>query len=536
MAVRRLVCSLSPALLVLLFVGCSGDQNPLVPVGELEEKPADSVYRESSPQPRSNNLQNKLAAYRNETYGVTMPTVPHSDVAYTASYRHAVYLNGINSAGWSRVNPSAPDTEEITSASEYEELLLEGTVAPLNGQYPALFTSPELFTRLEAVRGGRDAMNAGNCRASTVFESYVFDGFVEVDEGTTTFFRGFENSRATFDAVDNVWYTRRGRMLLARPSLTYFGYGQKCDDARIACGDVPHPIMEGQFLGVMTTLHSYPASQRLGFWPNNGNADVNPYGLDTDLGGEDPYCGPPIHITIPINQSIPRSTGIRSLTFGRTDNTAPASAPSSLAAWQQFKVFTNVDGLIIPTIAAPVNGQFRAAGPIAPILTNIAVTAVTPGLYTAPIPLAQAYTFTVDAATDLSALNVGDVLVINILAGPFTGVYRYTITGINDGLKTVTVLIPAQYFTTLAPLNPAFPGTAYLNNFDNLKLDFESTTTLTVAGLIDENLRDGELVLVPVQPLQNNTSYTVSFRIVTPSFDSTVQTFSFTTNDNGIYP
>lgn len=537
---RLLAIGLVPALGALV-VGCSGDQNPLTAAGENQEKPADSVYRESSPQPRSGQLESRLDTYRQQTYlpsGVAPGRVPHDDVPYTAAYRHAIYLNGLNSITWSRATPSAPDAQIITSASEYEQLLNEpGGVAA--GEFPALFTSNSLYTRLEAVRGGRDTLAAGNARSTTVFESYVFDGNVEKKDGTQSFFRGFENTRATFDAVQNAWYSRRGRMLLARPSLRYFGYGQKCDDGRVPCASVPYPIMDGQFLGVMVSLHSYPLVQKLGWWPNNGNTDVIPYGLDTDTAGPDQYSGTPIHITIPINQPIPRTTGVRSLTFTRVDSAgvaqAPSTYPSSQSSWQQFKIYSSVVGLIVPTIATPAGGQFKAAGPIAALLSNIAVTASNPIAWNIP-RTADFHTFTVDAGTDLSTVNVGDILVIHIKAGPYTGVYRYTIAAVNNTTKTVSVNFPPLVFTNLAPDNPAFPNSAFLNNFDNLKFDFESATSTVVSTELDENLQDGEIVMVPLAPLQNNTSYRVSFQIVTPAYDSGVNTFTFTTNSAGIYP
>ncbi len=542
----------------MLFSGCSGDQNPLVAAGELQAKPADSVYRENSPQPRSGQLEDRLDLYRQQTYvnnpvdaplpqGAFPPSVapgrvPHDDVPFTAAYRHAVYLNGLNSVNWTRTNIAAPDAQIIKVGSEYAELLVEGAVAPINGEYPALATDVNLYQRVEAVRGGRDKIAAGSCRSTSIFESYVFNGNVEKPDGTVSFFRGFENTRGNFDAVQNVWYARRGRMLLARPSLRYFGYGQKCDDPRIDCGRVPYPILSGQFLGVLVMMHSYPIVQKFGWWPNNGNTDVIPYGLDTDIGGPEQFSGPPIHITLPINQPIPRTTGVRELTMTRVDAagtpTAPTTDPSSRSAWQQFKVFSNVKGLIIPTIPAPLNGQFRAAGPIAALLSNIAVPSdpTNLGYITPPVPTRGTYVFTVDATTDLSVVVAGDILVINIKAGPYKGIYKYTIIAVNNSTKTVTILIPSNTFTTFDPLSPAFPPSAYLNNLDNLKLDFESTTSVLVSSLLDVNLQDGELVLVPIAPIQNLTSYRMTFRMVTPAFDSGVQTFTFTTNDTGIYP
>lgn len=553
-SIRLLSLGLIPAVAVVI-AACSGGQEPLVQAGQTQVKPADSVYRESSPQPRSQVLAAELDTLRRQTYlispvpapaplGAFPPAVapgfvPHDDVPYTEAYRHAVYLNGINSSAWLYSNPAGADTKFINSASEYEDLLPESVVAPTGGAYPALFTHPNLFQRLEAVRGGRDVLAAGNCKSSTVYETYIFNGNVEKPNGTVSFFRGFDSSRGSIDAVLNAWYERRGRMLLARGSLRYFGYGQKCDDPRVDCSRVPYPILDGQFLGVLTTLHSYPLVSQFGWWPNDGNTDVIPYGLDTDIGGPEQYAGVPIHITLPVSQPIPRISGVRQLTLTRVDAngvpTAPTTAPSSTPAYQQFKVFSNVLGLIIPTILTPAGGQFRAAGPIAALLSNIAVTSVTNGPYNPPRTF-QVVTFTVDAATDLSTVVPGDVLVVRIKQGPYTGIYRYTIVDVNNATKTVTILIPPLNFTTFPADNPAFPPSAYLNNLDNLKLDFESVSSTVVSALVDEDLLDGELVVVPVAPLQNNTSYRVTFQMVTPAFNSGVQTFTFTTNDKGIYP
>lgn len=513
---------------MLVCVGCSNQSNqPQVPSTPTGPKAANSVFRESSPQPRSNNLEAQLHSYRTQTYTLLPPALPtvvppfvqHKDVVYTEAYRHAVYLNSINSGGWSFATPSAPPNAIITPTSLYAALLTEGPVAT-TGPYPALFTNTTLYPRLEAVVGGRDLMANGGCTSSTVFETYIFDGTIETETTTNSQFRGFTGpnltTRESFSAVDNAWYTRRGRMLLARPSLFAFGFGQKCDDGSVPCDTIPYPIMNGQFLGVLTTLHQNPLNHVMGFWPNNGNTDVNPYGLDTENSGTDLYVGPPIHITLPLNVSIPRTTGVKELSLTRVDSlgasTAPLTAPSTQADFRSYNVFSGVKGLTVPTVPV-ANGDFHAVGPIAKILSNVAVDSVNFG----------GATFRVDEATAINLVVPGQILEVTLSTGLIN---TYPITAVNTDLFLITVAGPLV--GVAADYVPA------------------SGVTLAVVGAssrveatFDPNLLDGEIVIVPSHSLQNLTRYRVQFEFQGPiagGVNTGLQTFFFTTNANGAYP
>ena len=321
---------------VALLAGCTGDEAALTSPGAASDpKPAESISRLDAPSSRSMNLSSKLNTYRLQTYGTRMD-VAHKNVLYTAAYRHATYLQSINSVeynprGGAGVPPGEP-TDDITTESEYADLRDETVEPTATSIFPANYTNSDVWSRVTAVVGGPSLL--GSRSARTLNEFYIFNGDVLTLDGDASEFRGFnldtganaDPDRYHFDAIDNLWYSRRGRVNLMRADLRYFGYGHPSDSP--ASGgeiDYPWPIMDGQFLGVVTTVSPSPAVAQFGHWPDDENTDVNPYGLDTDMreivtppeGLEiddvvpNQYSGPPIHVTVPVlepflqNESYP---------------------------------------------------------------------------------------------------------------------------------------------------------------------------------------------------------------------------------------
>ena len=313
----------------LLLVACSGNNEPKVAEPAANQpKPAESIRRLDAPSARSVSLSSKLNTYRLQTFGTRMD-VEHKNVLYTAAYRHAVYMNGINSgqyvaSGATGAPPGVAD-DIINGGSTYEDFRGEATLPSTTATgvvhiFPALFTNDDLWSRITAVVGGPDLLR--NAGPRTVNEFYLFDGTVlDTTSGDPGFFRGYNldtlnNTNPAiyqFDAVDNIWYSRRGRKTLMRAALRSFGFATPQD------GDVsyyPWPVLDGRFLGALTTVSQNPAIAQFGFWPNDGNTDVCPYGLDTDIKDvtippapltvpdvvRHQYSGPPIHITLPINE------------------------------------------------------------------------------------------------------------------------------------------------------------------------------------------------------------------------------------------
>lgn len=312
----------------LLLVACSGNEQPKVAEPAANQpKPAESIKRLDAPSARSLSLSSKLNTYRLQTFGTRMD-VEHKNVLYTAAYRHAVYLNGVNcgqyvASGATGAPPGVAD-DLIDGASDYTDVRGEATLPSTTATgvvhiFPALFTNDDLWSRIAAVVGGPDLLR--NAGPRTVNEFYLFDGAIQDDNGDPTFFRGYNldtlnNTNPAlyqFDAVDNIWYSRRGRKTLMRAGLRAFGFATPQD------GDVsyyPWPVLDGRFLGALTTVTQNPAIAQLGIWPNDGNTDVCPYGLDTDMKDvvtppppltitdvvRHQYSGPPIHVTLPVNE------------------------------------------------------------------------------------------------------------------------------------------------------------------------------------------------------------------------------------------
>ena len=548
----RHVRQLSPALVALAllsFIGCDGSQQPKQSGASASFKPADSVYREAAPGDRSSALQVHLNKLRKETFSVTTTDYDaiHDDAVYTAAYRHAVYLNTYNSSAWNSLALSGNSTNAINSDDSKIIRLLSEDLLPA-GEFPALVTQGTPYQRIEAVRDGRSVLNSTGSDPRRVGEAYVFNGDIWRKDGTPSDYRGYNKdvlsdsdpTKYIFDAVDNVWYNRAGRMMLARPALRSFGYGNRSDSGQVPTIDAPFPIFNNRFLGVMNTVESLPLIARLGYWPSNANDSttngVHPYGLDTDIGGPNQYAGPPIHFTIPVDEPFLRDVGAVLLSFGRTDGVDPTSPPHNSITWRQYKVFSNVAGLVVPTIASPVNGFYRATGPVAPVVVDAVVTQVNSVAWQTP-PFGQFFTFVLADTVDLTGVSVGDSMTIKIASGkPGTGAYTFNLTGVNAASHQVTFMIPVGAFGQGAFPANQFPSSLYGNDLTNVRIDISSTSVTNVTSIVDKNLRNGELVIVPVAPLQNDTRYSVTVRTRSASYDSGVIQWTFRTDKTGAYP
>ena len=308
---------------ILLLAACAGEDEPLVNQGAPgSPKAAESIARESAPIDRSVDLSATLNQYRAEAYSVLTPqtrNVSHNNTLYTAALRHAKYLDGLNSVEY---NPLGADIGEpvdnITTDTEYVELREETIVPEAGATFPALFTNNSIYSRVAAVVGSTGLIDA--CKRQGFNEFYVFNGDLPTESEGNSPFRGYGSS--SFNAVEHLWYSRRGRATLMRPNLTAIGFGSTADDYQDDCRCSPWPIFDGNFLGALTTASVQPAVYQLSIWPNNGNQNVNTYGLDTDLEevstppeGVDVvvrhgFSGPPIHITLPSSQPFLLNTDI----------------------------------------------------------------------------------------------------------------------------------------------------------------------------------------------------------------------------------
>jgi hypothetical protein len=479
---------------------------------------SESVYRLQAPMERSLALTDKVNRYRFETYGRPMD-VAHRNVLYTAAVRHAIHLQTINSAFYDPKSPdSSQDANLITPNSGREDLQLE--YAPQEGMiYPALYTDPNPFLRVDRVVGSPDILDGDR---TLVFEDYVFSGNIWQTTGATSVFRGFDQDAASgiFDEIDNLWYTRRGRMMLMRPTLQSIGYGAVRDFDIVP----PWPILNGRFLGVFMAVVSRPLTAQLGMWPGPGTSGVNPYGLDTDLRGPNQYAGPPIHITLPVAEPFLRTGGIATCEFRRADGIEP-NLPS--AAWREYQVHANVLGLTVPVTWVPGvyptgSGEYHARGNVAPTVADAAVTTVT---HIAHTTTADTYRFTLDAASNLAEITPGDAIIITISNGDSPGTYSYTVVAVDITAGTVDCTIPT-------PPSPSFPSSKYGNDVTNLKINLVKRTATGITAYLDSDLRDGELLIVPVAPLERNARYEVRLRLKTASYDTGPLEWIFTTSGN----
>ena len=371
LASPRLSRFLVPSLMGIaaaLISGCASSGDPQVaPTSPTTEQPASSVLKMSSPGMYAGSLTNKLNAYRQQTYSTQM-NVAHNDVLYTAAFRHAKNLATANSAGVTtrpQVStttgpiPSTLEVQTITSASTLNSLTQE--TAPATGsQYPLHFTSTNRYNRVRAVVGGDSLLFSNASQGAALFESFAFNGNITANSGLNSEFRGFNqdlyfnavqanasDNDFRYDVVDALWYTRRGRHGMIQPTMRGWAYASHNDNS--AGMPYPYPILSGRFLGTYLAISDRPLTQQYGFWPNNGNRDVTPYGLDTDLqtvltevGGESPYCGPPMHVTLPVAEPF---TAI-SLSFANITSGGYPPGPNGAAwpdRWKKLAIFFNQD-------------------------------------------------------------------------------------------------------------------------------------------------------------------------------------------------
>lgn len=295
------------------FTGCTNADGQSLNPNEVE--------RFEAPAARSSELTIKVNRYRDQTFAAAgdgrTSRVVHSDVLYTASYRHAAWLNTANSADYSLNSAFGEEGEVFLPDMEYADLNIEERVTGTTTTgttpiFPVFFTAPTLYGRVSRVVGGREFLTGLTAR--DLLETYAISGDVPREESGsgTSAFRGFDPSTG-LDAIDSLWYSRIGRLALMRADTRYIGFATPTDGGI----QPPYPILEGRFAGVMTTAGSGTRVNRLGIWPNNGNTDVVPYGLDTgsELGGVGTdendeenqavqYSGPPIHVTLPTADPI----------------------------------------------------------------------------------------------------------------------------------------------------------------------------------------------------------------------------------------
>jgi hypothetical protein len=217
-------------------------------------------------------------------------------------------------------------------------------------------------------------------------EVYIFDGDIYRTDGSIGELRGYAERDGS--AVENIWYARRGRVPAMRAALRSFGFGHKSyTSVQNGAFAPPFPILNNRFIGVAVLLAAQPAIAARSVWPNDGNEDVRPYGLDTDLSGPNQYSGPPIHVTLPVDEPFLRNTGVTQLNLTKVASNGGAPiATTVVPGGNQFRVYSNVSGLVVPSIAGV--GQYAPIGPIAPSLTNVRVTAIS-GLFTSGTPPAQ---------------------------------------------------------------------------------------------------------------------------------------------------
>jgi hypothetical protein len=400
----------------------------------LEQNSNNSVAVRSSPGLRSIQLQYHLNLFRDQTF--SLPGAPYasnvveSDVLYTAAFRHATNINTANTVG-SYSNTTVPsyidniDPANVTGgttntttggtsgANNQNDLLLKmatmefQSTAKTPPQFPALFTDPDLFIRIEAVDGGASLVDGAV--TVTPFEDYEFNGDIFQTTSTsgsgqsggvvsapatgasTTFpyFRGFNTDALTdangaqyqFDAVDNMWYTRVGRTAIMRASTLAFAFAGTYDSNDYR---PPYPILDNRFTGSFLSIGYSNLFARLGMWPNDGlqpngtvEAGVTTYGLDTDVGGQNQYCGPPIHVTLPVFEPVLISPNSACLvSFTKMLNVDPRD--NSLAT-----VVATVSGGVVTNLnlATPGSGYSSASAPAVVITgggatTNASGTAV----------------------------------------------------------------------------------------------------------------------------------------------------------------
>lgn len=548
----------------LWLAGCSNNvaEGTVISIPDSSPKPPESVSRLQSPAGRTGVVLNQIAQYRYESgYSAATGTstfnaypIAADNVLFTAAFRHAVYLNTLNSAGSGVPGSIGPgDTGAITASTSYEALYAESVVG--GSPYPSLYTGTGLENRVKAVVGGGNLLTAYGSGNMSLAELYVFDGDVSTGAGTTSDLRGYPY--ASSNAAENIWYSRRGRQHLMRPSLRYIGFGQKDDPAESGRGVAPpYPILSGQFIGTWVLASSKPAVSVESVWPNDGNQNVNPFGLDTDMNGPLQYSGPPIHMTLPVSQPFTRENGLEialtRVTAYKGDTVAP-SYPYSQGTYRQMRVFTNVSGLTVVNSVAPAGG-YSVQGTQAPIIYQAPMAGATNqgAIITDRITTHYRYRIAFGGGTDLGTavaplVAPGDTITIAVAAtlSPYPtsasiGEYQYSIEAVNYTARTVDVLIPVfddtHFPFEASPLSPSTLMIRY-GNTANVALSVTSATangsvTVEVDNTILQ-LNNGEVVIVPTAPLEPNAWYQLTIKGKTFNYTGTQYTSYFKTNNKG---
>ena len=524
-----------PLVGALLLLAACGDPNAPLTISSPGEKTRESVYQEQAPQARAVTLTRKLNDYRAQTYNA-FNGVAHRNVLYTEAYRHAVYLNSLNSQNWDDKKGRGADSKTITANSSLATLANEPFEQMSPGfPWPALYTASEVLTRASAVVGSPDLFDGVGNGNFELQEHYLFNG----DAGTE--FRSFPSEIGIYDPVDSVWYQRHGRLSLARGALKYYGFASALDGGL----QPPFPILNGRFRGVMTTMTDRSGVALEGYWPHDGSV-VTPFGLDTDIGGPTNYPGLPIHVSLPVDEPFLAEGGVVKMAFYRSDGTVPQVPLTN----RFFKAFSNVEGLTIPInfiIGAPFyfgtgdpakDGEYRIIGTPAPFLKNVEVVSFKSDFYINNFK-DRLVNLILNPAIDIKLVASGDKVVIKvkgddrtvtttILADlrPLFGTAGNFQVGVDANNHRIDVSMPDD------------PDFQFLNAAQaaskEITVDIISTTHSGIAADLDMKMKNGELVIVPVAPLENNAKYKVELQLKTPGYSWPLHVWEFTTNNNNL--
>jgi hypothetical protein len=531
-----------------ITAGCGSDgASPLIQVDRTQEKPANSVYREASPGTRSQSLTAQFNTYRQQAFGSAAFNVAHDDVAYTAAFRHAVYLNTVNSADYVNGSsvPTPGDSDEINADLSLDSLV-EEAIAPVTGlPYPALYTSDSLWARLEAPVGGRSLVDSIGADATSIAEFYSFNGDIPRLDGTVSTFRGYPAAQGT--AVDNLWYSRLGRASAMRAAVRFFGYGQK-DDTSSPYGKFtpPYPLFNGKFMGVTTVIAAKPAVAAQSTWPNNGNTNVNPYGLDTDLTGSTQFSGPPLHFTLPVDEPILRTGGVVAFSLAKIDGFGGAPIAITAGSGTTIRTYSNTSGLVVPDGVGV--GRFVVEGAIAPA-ASYTISNWSQG------PNDEDGFVDITLTSGTTAFTVGDEVDIVISKTktstafpgeePDVGRYgRFAVTAVTATTITVNVgtvetqapgfLFIDDYIWKIRKDDETSKATRQFVEYENVRIDQYIAGAVNKIAFIDDTLKlkNGEFIAVPTSPLERLTWYRFQYQARTPTYDSGLVTVDFRTNNN----
>jgi hypothetical protein len=444
-----------------------------------------------------------------------------------------------------------------------------------SGRYfPALYTSDLVWDRVNAVRGGPALLRSPS--ESLVSELYTFSGNIWTEAGIISDFRGFneDNVNDIYDAVDNMWYTTRGRIGLMRASLRAFGYARKDDAYEGNVIRPPYPLLNNRFTGVGVLVHDTPLVSQFGYWPNNGNVEVTAYGLDTDIGGATGYSGVPIHFSLPLAEPVLTGSGNLSIEIEKL------MPRTRIAGQRQLRIFANQAGLSVdlPSATGP-DAEFRFTGssgtatlvddgdivridqdfivpngystitfapdvslsdvrpgdqillvfPDDPTTDDVVESALMSGIYTV---FANSDRPDFGTITDPGVGNINiNQLPSRSLAVSYVGGASETFTGSGnfypsqDPLVSISLVIsryyPYDWFQR--PNQPAAQADVIS----------ASISRSTVENRAELGLRDGEFFAVPTEPLEPNSTYRVRVRARTISEE---RSWSWTFTTNGRIP